>query len=177
MLIQLKRNQRRASMKRMHNLSLLTSNKLEFFHILHLWQSSNLSLRHALRNHELHVLINSHSFSFTVLWFMFHFSRCCGQYVKVYSKYLFSKRWYWCTDIFMAGIANIIPCISHFHLSTLDVMMRSLLWRPTRKLLRSYDVLQTKSTIQVWFRDFVQAPVKEPHRELVKEPHINGLIQ
>jgi hypothetical protein len=51
----------------------------------------------------------------------------------------------------MAGIANIIPCISHFHLSALDVMMRSLLWRPTRKLWRSYDVLQTKSTIQVWF--------------------------
>ncbi len=151
MLIQLKRNQRRASMKRMHNLGLITSNKSEFFHILHLWWSSNLSLRHALQNHELNVLINSHSFSFTVLWFMFHFSRCCGQYVKVYSKYLFSKRWYWCTDIFMAGIANIIPCISHLHLSTLDVMMRSLLWRPTRKLWRSYDVLQTKSTIQVWF--------------------------
>jgi hypothetical protein len=37
----------------------------------------------------------------------------------------------------MAGIANIIPCISHLHLSTLDVMMRSLLWRPTRKLWRS----------------------------------------
>ncbi len=26
-------------------------------------------------------------------------------------------------------------------------------------------------------RDFLQALVKEPHRELVKEPHINGLIQ
>jgi hypothetical protein len=56
----------------------------------------------------------------------------------------------------MAGIANNIACISHFHPSTSDVMMRSLLWRPTRKLSRSYDVLKSKSTIQVWFLNTLQ---------------------